>query len=193
MNLRFNNFSPEAMRAFGQELADGLQRRAEFLHQTRNHTFTMLSDFRKEQAGAETKRRERASREADARRLFMSELKSGVHSLLGRFELSRKEVAEDLQGMAREFHAACDAFQARHGHQGDHFRGEPGGPHPKHPLKSQPARPSSHPFRPAAEAHDGPKASASPPPSRPASEGQDGAKPRSGPDDKPGDAKKPQG
>jgi len=119
MNRHFRSFTPEAMRAFGQELADGFQRRIEFLCHTRNHTLTMLADSRKDRAVTEVKRRERASREADARRLFMSTLKSGVHSLLGRFELSRKEMAEDLQGMAREFQAASDAFQNRSGRRGE--------------------------------------------------------------------------
>jgi hypothetical protein len=212
MNLHFNNFTPEAMRAFGQELADGLQRRVEFIHHTRNETFAALADSRKEHTSAEAKRRERASREADARRLFMSELKSGVHSLLGRFELSRKEMAEDFQGMARELHSACDAFQNRHGRQGGPFRGERAGQPPKQSPKPQRPTasaqsyrptPDTHdsakasgtpqPFRPAADSHDSPKASGSAQPSRPAADSHDSPKARSGPEDKPGDSKKHQG
>jgi len=207
----FTNFTPEAMRAFGQELAEGLQRRAEFIHHTRNETFAALADSRREHTSAEAKRRERASREADARRLFMSELKSGVHSLLGRFELSRKEMAEDLQGMARELHSACDAFQNRHGRQGGPFRSDRVGQQPKQSAKPQRPTASAQsykptpdihdsskaggtppPFRPAADGHDSAKASGSPQPSRPAGESHDSPKARSGPEDKPGDSKKHQ-
>ena len=187
MNAHFGNFTPEAMRAFAQELADSLQRRVEFLHHNRNHTFTLLADSRKDHASAEAKRREHASREADARRLFMSELKSGVHSLLGRFELSRKEMAEDLQSMAGEFQAACDAFQHRPARTSGVSRSHLAGPPTKHPPKPQPSSTGPRAFRAA----DGPEsAKASAPTARPPAESPDGGKARSGSDDKPGDAKK---
>lgn len=154
MNAHFSSFTPEAMRAFGQELAADFQRRTEFLKNSRNHTFGMLANFRRDHQDAAAKRRQGAEREADARRLFMSELKSGVHALLGRFELSRKEVAGDLQEMAGEFRAACDAFRNRPGRQGDFFR------RGQQPKQTQPS-PSAQPFQAAAESQDGAKARSS--------------------------------
>lgn len=188
MNTHFTSFTPEAMRAFGQELADGLQRRLESLGNLRNQTFTMLTNFRKEHASAEAKRRALASREADARRLSTSELTSGVHSLLGRFELNRKEMAADLQEMARELHATCNTWRARPGQQ-DHAppRG-PAGPQPKQPQKQPPPSANIPPFRAASESQD-----ANAQPFRAGIENQDGTKARSGPDDKAGDSKKRHG
>lgn len=113
MGMHMNSFTPDAMRTFGQELVAETHRRIESIKNTRNQTLAMLSDFRKEHSDSETNRQRRAGRDADSRRLFMSELKSGVHSLLNRFELSRKEVAEDHQKMASEVRLACDAFQKR--------------------------------------------------------------------------------
>ncbi|HUU01261.1 MAG TPA: hypothetical protein VM425_07485 [Myxococcota bacterium] len=102
MNAHFSSFTSEAMRAFREGLAADFQRRAEFIHNLRKHT--MLEGFRHD-------RRRRVKSEADARGLFVSELKSGVHSLLNRFELGRRE-------MAREFQAARDAWRNRTGSQG---------------------------------------------------------------------------
>lgn len=118
MSTHFSSFTPEAMRAFGQELAADLRARTEALKSGRDHTCSMLACFRKDRQEAEAKRRQGAEQQADARRLFMSELSSGVHSLLARFELSRKEMAGDLQEMAGELRAACDAFRNRPGRQG---------------------------------------------------------------------------
>jgi hypothetical protein len=201
MNSHFTSFTPKAMRAFGEELAEGFQRRVEFLKTTRNHTFAMLAAFRKEHASAEAQRRDSAAREADARRLSMSELKSGVHSLLGRFELSRKEMAGDLQEMARELHAACDVFEHRPGHQDDlsghKFTGPQ--PQPQPQPRPQPSSASPQPFRPATDTQnasappfraDAESPDANAPPFRADAEHQDGPKPRSGPEDKPGDPKK---
>ena len=126
MNAHFTSFTPEAMRAFGQELADGCQRRTEFINHARNDTLAMLADFRND-------RRQRAERETNARRLFTSELTSAVHSLLGRFELSRKE-------MASEIHAACDAFRHRPGRQnGANARSSAEG-QPRSSAEGQPRR-----------------------------------------------------
>lgn len=132
MNAHFSSFTPEAMRAFGQELADGFPRRTEFVNDIRNHTFAMLAGFRKE-------RRERAPGEAEARRLFVSELKSGVHSLMGRFELSRKE-------MTRELQAACDAFRNRPGRRR------------RQQLKQTQSSPSGQPFEADGESQNSPEA-----------------------------------
>jgi hypothetical protein len=175
MTMNFTNFTAEAMRAFGQDLADGLQRRSELLNNARDHTSTMLASFRKE-------RRERASRNADARQLSMSELKSDVHSLLGRFELNRKEMARELKDMSHQCQAASDAFRSRPGAP------RRGGPQPK----QTPSSASAQPFRATAESHDGPKPppSASAQPPRAAAESRDSPMARQGPEDKPGDSKK---
>lgn len=150
MNAHFSSFTPEAMRAFGEDLTADFQRRTEFLKNTRDNTFTMLAGFRRDHEETEKNRRQRAEREADALRLFMSELKSGVHALLGRFNLSRKEMAGDLQEMAGELRAACDAFRNRPGRQSGFRRGQ-------QPKQTQP-NPDAQPFQAAAESQDGAKA-----------------------------------
>lgn len=167
MNAHFSSFTPEAMRALGQDLAADFQRRTDFLKRTREHTFTMLAEFRRDHQAAEQHRRRCAEREADARRLFVSELKSGVHALLGRFELSRKEVAGDLREMAGELRSACDAFRDRPGRQGGSFR------RGQRQEQAQPIQ-SAQPFQATTESREG-------------------AKGRSGGDSKPGQSKKRHG
>ncbi len=118
MNTHFGSFTADAMRGLGEGLAADARQRAEFLESARQHTQGLLQGSRRDHQETEKGRRERAESEADARRLFMSELRSDVHALLGRFELSRKEMAGDLREMASELHAACDAFRARSGAAG---------------------------------------------------------------------------
>ncbi|MDD5309178.1 MAG: hypothetical protein PHU25_17840 [Deltaproteobacteria bacterium] len=125
MQTHFSSFTPEAMRAFGQELAAGFQSRREFLDKTRNHTVAMLANFRRVHREAESQRRQRAAREADERRLFMSELRSGVHALKNRFELGRHEMAADFRQMAGELRAASEAFRNRPGHPAGSFLRRP--------------------------------------------------------------------
>jgi hypothetical protein len=133
MSAHFSSFTADAMQAFGQEMAADFQRRAEFLKSTRDHTANMLANFRRDHQEAAARRREGAERDADGRRLFMSEMRSGVHALLGRFELSRKEMAADLQEMAGELRAASDAFRRRPGRHGDRFLGRA-----QQPKRTQP-------------------------------------------------------
>lgn len=114
----FTSFTPEAMEAFGQELAAELHRRREHLETTRNHTHELLAAARNERCETENQRRQLAAQAADARRLFTSELRSGVHALRNRFELARRDMAADLQQMATELHAASDAFRSRPGREG---------------------------------------------------------------------------
>jgi septal ring factor EnvC (AmiA/AmiB activator) len=147
MKDHFTSFTAEGMQAFGQALAAGNQRRMELLTRSRDHTSAMLAAFRKE-------RRERTLRNTDARRLSMSELKSDVHSLLGRFNLSRKEMARDLQDMARQRREASDAFRNR---PSSARPGAPPQPQPQPPPTSaspQPAQaaaePPNSPARPEA-------------------------------------------
>ncbi|WP_224249736.1 hypothetical protein [Hyalangium gracile] len=112
MTAHFNSFTPEAMSALRHQLDEKAQRRSEFISNSCKHTSTMLAGFRKHQNDAEAQRRERAAREADRRRQFMSRLRSRVHSLLDRFEMKRKERAEDLQEMNHEFRSASESFRA---------------------------------------------------------------------------------
>jgi hypothetical protein len=63
---------------------------------------------------SERRRRNVAAQDADTRRLFVSELRSGVHALRNRFELARRDVVADFQQMASELRAARQSFQ-KHG------------------------------------------------------------------------------
>ncbi len=150
MNAHFTSFTPEAMRAFGQGLADGLQRRAESLIDARNETVAMLASFRRDHCGAEAGRRRRAGEDADARQLYVSELRSGVHALLNRFEMSREETAGDLQEMARQLRGASDAFRNRHGRTSGSFTRRSQKPKQTQSGTSGPS------FAPAATSQDGP-------------------------------------
>ncbi|MBI4703934.1 MAG: hypothetical protein HY744_22730 [Deltaproteobacteria bacterium] len=118
MGHHFSSFTPEAMRALGQEMAAGVRRRAEHFDRVRGDTFAMLAEFRRDHRAAESQRRRRAEHDAEDRRLFASELRSGAHALLGRFGLGRRERAADLQDMAGELRAASDAFRRRPRSQG---------------------------------------------------------------------------
>lgn len=115
MHQHFTSFTPEAMRAFGQELAADLQRRMEFIDKTRKDTFATLAQFRREHRDAEAQRCKRAAREADNRQQFVSELKSGVNTLLQGFDVSQRAVAADLREMAGELKAACETWRNRPG------------------------------------------------------------------------------
>jgi hypothetical protein len=118
MSAHFSSFTPEAMTAFGQELAAELQRRRELVETTRTHTNALLAAAHQERCETEAQRRQLAAQAADARRLFTSELRSGVHALRNRFELARRDMAADLQQMATELHAASEAFRSRPGREG---------------------------------------------------------------------------
>jgi hypothetical protein len=109
----FHSFTADGMRRLGEELSAQRHRRAESQKQARDATFTTLSDFRKKLEGQAQDRQKRAAQEADARRLFMSELKSGVHAFMNRCGLNRAEMASDLRAMAGELNAAKQAWQNR--------------------------------------------------------------------------------
>lgn len=111
MNAHFSNFTAEAMQAFRKSLNAGSHRRAEFVNNSCKHTSTLLAGFRKRHGDAEEQRRQHAARQAQDRRRFMSNLRSGVNQLLNRFEQHRQERAEDLQEMNREFRAASESFR----------------------------------------------------------------------------------
>lgn len=150
MNSHFNSFTPEAMRAFGEKLAEGARARIEFLQTTRDQTSTMLAGFRKDLREVEADRRQRAERDADSRRIFASELRASVHALRSRFDLNRKEMAGDLREMAHEYRAAADAFRTRPGRPADTQSRR--GPPPRQmqmqpmqqPKQAQPAQQPKH-------------------------------------------------
>ena len=103
MKTQFTGFTPEAMLALGNEIAASFQNCAasikscnEFTEGIRAETAAMLGKLQEE-------RRERAADEADARKVFASELRSAVRALLDRAELTRETLASDI-------HAASDAF-----------------------------------------------------------------------------------
>ena len=121
MQPHFTIFTPEAMRAFGQDLAAEAQGRREFIDKTAHHTFAMLAEFRRAHREAEARRRGRAVREAAGRRLFLSDLRSGVQTLRDRFEVGRREMAADFQEMVGELRAAGEAFRNRPGNRAGSF------------------------------------------------------------------------
>lgn len=109
----FTSFTADGMRRLGQDLHASQQRRTQSLKDARSATFTALEDFRKKFEESANARRKQAELDADARRLFMSELKSGVHAFINRCGLSRAEMAADLQAMAGELDAAREAWRNR--------------------------------------------------------------------------------
>ena len=118
MDRHFHSFTPEAMRDLGEQLAAGLRQRFDFIDRTKSQTLALLDTARRQQREAESQRLQQAERALDARTLFIKDLKSGVHSLLGRFELRRQEMAGELHDMAGELHAARDAWSKRpHAHR----------------------------------------------------------------------------
>ena len=113
MDQHFHSFTSEAMRALGEQLAAGFHQRLDFIDKTRSHTLALLDTSRRQHREAESRRLQQAASAADARTLFIKDLKSGVHSLLGRFQLRRREMAGELRDMAGELHSARDAWSKR--------------------------------------------------------------------------------
>ncbi len=103
MKTQFTRFTPEAMMALGNQIATTFENCAasikscnEYTENVRAETAAMLGKLQEE-------RRARAAEEADARKVFASELRSAVRALLDRAELTRETLASDI-------HAASDAF-----------------------------------------------------------------------------------
>lgn len=113
MSNHFTSFTQEAMRAFGQKLADGARARAEFRASLKAQVAVMMERLRHEAQGAEQHRRARVAAEAEARQRFLSELRGGVRALMKRFERSRQDRADDLRAMSGECRAASLAFRER--------------------------------------------------------------------------------
>jgi DNA-binding protein H-NS len=104
MKTQFTDFTPKAMMALGNEIAASFQNCAasikscnEFTEGIRAETAAMLEKLHEDRV-------ERAEGEADARKVFRSELRSEVRALLDRAELTRETLASDI-------HAASDAFR----------------------------------------------------------------------------------
>ena len=70
--------------------------KSQFTGFTGQGTTTMLGKFRSE-------RRERAMASDEARKIFQSEIRSGVRALLDRCELTRKSLASDIRAASEAF------------------------------------------------------------------------------------------
>jgi hypothetical protein len=108
MSSHFTSFTPDAMRAFGQALSAGAAERHELV-------MNLFSTSNRDRHQAESHRRQAAAEAADSRRLFVSELQSGVHALRTRFALDRRDMAASFKQMASELNAAREAFHDRAG------------------------------------------------------------------------------
>ena len=112
MPTHSNHFTAGAMHALGTGLVAARQRRQELLVQIRIDTRALLVAARSKRGEDEVERRKTASRDADARRLFTSELRSEVHALRNRFRLARRDTVMNLQHLAVEVNAARQAVHA---------------------------------------------------------------------------------
>ncbi|MEI7703330.1 MAG: hypothetical protein WCK73_01885 [Deltaproteobacteria bacterium] len=104
MKTQFTTFTPAAMMALGNEIAASFQNCAASIKSCNEFTEGVRAETAKMLAKLQEERIERAGEEADARRVFASELRSAVRALLDRAELTRETLASDIQ-------AAGDAFQ----------------------------------------------------------------------------------
>jgi hypothetical protein len=116
--MHFDRFTSESMALFGQELLSESRRRSESIRSTRDQTAKTLADFHKAQDIKIAEMKKQVEIDADNRRIFMSELRSGVHSLLGRFKLLRQQRLDDCRKMAQEFRDAANAFREKMGQNG---------------------------------------------------------------------------
>ena len=78
MKTQFRSFTPKAMKALGSEIT------------------VMLEKLQEE-------RRASAAEEAESRKVFRSELRSGVRALLDRCEMTRETLASDIQAASTAF------------------------------------------------------------------------------------------
>jgi hypothetical protein len=144
MSSHFTSFTPDAMRAFGQALSAGAAARHEFVT-------NLFASSNRDRHKAESERRQTAAQAADARRLFVSELQSGVHALRTRFALDRRDMAADFQQMAGELNAAREAFHDRAGFRPRAARSKQAAPShstPGHSATSHAASAHSEPTHP---------------------------------------------
>lgn len=106
MDTHFNGFTPEAMRAFRAQLVADGRRRLELIQQKKAEAQQMIQAFFDERRENEIERRRTGDQHNESRQLFVSELRSSVNALLGRFRMSRQEVAEELGRMAQQIRMA---------------------------------------------------------------------------------------
>jgi hypothetical protein len=105
MRRQLVSFTPEAMGALGKGISEHVAR----CEATSRRCNRFAQDVRNRSAAAlgrlHEDRRRRAERAADARRVYASELRSGVRALLDRCELTRAS-------LATEINAAREAFRS---------------------------------------------------------------------------------
>ena len=118
MGNHFTSYTPEAMRNLAGELRTELHRRTDFVRGIREQVPLMLTKFRDEHhnmaavlrqrlAEQERQRLQQAEKDADARREFVSRLKS--------------EVNQKCREMAAELRAASDAWNSRETRRAESF------------------------------------------------------------------------
>jgi len=128
----FTSFTPEGMGAFRQALSAEAAQRHQFVT-------NLFSTSQRDRSKNEHDRRQAAAQSADARRLFVSELRSGVHALRSRFGLARRDMVADFQLMARELQAARQAFHNGHNGTGTQKQRPVYAPAGQRPNAAQPA------------------------------------------------------
>ena len=104
MKTQFTQFTPEAMMALGNQIAASFQNCAASIRSCNEFTEGVRADTAAMLVRLQEERRERAADEADARKVFTSELRSAVRALLDRAELTRETLSSDI-------HAASEAFR----------------------------------------------------------------------------------
>jgi hypothetical protein len=88
-------------------MSAGLQRRRDFLADTKNHVVNLLQTSRRDLQEVESQRCSRAREAAEARRAEMQAFRDRCAS-------ERDKVLSDLQTMADEYRAASQAWKQRH-------------------------------------------------------------------------------
>jgi hypothetical protein len=111
MKTQFTRFTPEAMMALGNQIAATFENCAASIKSCNEYTESVRADTAAMLGKLQEDRRARAADEADARKVFASELRSAVRALLDRAELTRETLASDI-------HAASDAFNKARPRQG---------------------------------------------------------------------------
>jgi Sec-independent protein translocase protein TatA len=126
MGNHFTNFTKEAMRTLGQELAAESRQRAKFVNDIHHEVSNLLADSHEEHCQSEAQRRRRAAHEAADRQSFIKQLRKGIRTLREGFQDSREEMAADFREMAEESQAARETFRNRPGQQANfHMKAKP--------------------------------------------------------------------
>lgn len=112
--MHFSAFTSEAMQSLAQEMSAGLQRRRDFLADTKNHVVNLLQTSRRDLQEVESQRCSRAREAAEARRTSIDTLRAEMQAFRDRCASERDKVLSDLQTMADEYRAASQAWKQRH-------------------------------------------------------------------------------